>query len=50
MDWPARPLKKVQLALQNSYLVCSLVLRVTQPTADGSTPKVRAGSDMGLLF
>jgi hypothetical protein len=36
VGWPARPLAKVQLALQNSYLVCSLVLRISRPQADGS--------------
>ncbi|KAG1654760.1 hypothetical protein FOA52_015320 [Chlamydomonas sp. UWO 241] len=37
VGWPARPLAKVQLALQNSYIVCSLVLRISRPQADGST-------------
>jgi ribosomal protein S18 acetylase RimI-like enzyme len=36
VDWPARPLHKVEAALQNSYLVCSLVLRICRPRKDGS--------------
>lgn len=49
VDWPARPLKKVQLALQNSFLVCSLVLRITQPPQDGSdTPRVLKQSLIGM--
>lgn len=28
--WPARPLHKVAAALANSYLVCSLILRITK--------------------
>lgn len=35
VDWPARPLHKVEAALRNSYLVCSLVLRICKPRTDG---------------
>mmetsp|Transcript_18838 Transcript_18838/g.32170 ORF Transcript_18838/g.32170 Transcript_18838/m.32170 type:complete len:265 (-) Transcript_18838:247-1041(-) len=36
VGWPARPLSKVEAALRNSYLVCSLVLRITQPSQGSS--------------
>jgi hypothetical protein len=37
VGWPARPIHKVEMALRNSFLVCSLVLRISRPAADGST-------------
>ena len=36
VDWPARPLQKVEAALSNSYLVCSLVVRICKLRTDGS--------------
>lgn len=35
VGWPARPLHKVEAALKNSYMVSSLVLRVTLPPQEG---------------
>jgi hypothetical protein len=40
VGWPARPVKKVEAALRNSYMVASLVLRITLPDAAGATPRV----------
>ena len=37
VDWPSRPLGKVEMALRNSYLVSSLVLRITRPVAEGGS-------------
>ncbi|KXZ50693.1 hypothetical protein GPECTOR_15g377 [Gonium pectorale] len=36
VGWPSRPLAKVEAALRNSYMVSSLVLRVSGPAAAAS--------------
>jgi hypothetical protein len=38
VGWPARPASKVAVALQNSYLVASLHLRITGAAAEGAQP------------
>ena len=41
VNWPARPLSKVKTALSNSFMVSSLVLRISQPDPmGGSSPQV----------
>ncbi len=35
VGWPSRPLAKVDAALRNSFLVCSLVLRITRGPPNG---------------
>ncbi|EFJ42992.1 hypothetical protein VOLCADRAFT_107031 [Volvox carteri f. nagariensis] len=37
VGWPARPVSKVEAALRNSFMVSSLVLRVTLPPRPGSS-------------
>eukprot|EP00983_Pelagomonas_calceolata_P056208 1144490-Pelagomonas_calceolata.AAC.7 len=36
VGWPARPLHKVRIALQNSYMVSSLVLRIRKAPEGGA--------------
>ncbi|GLI62744.1 hypothetical protein VaNZ11_005483 [Volvox africanus] len=47
VGWPARPLTKVEAALRNSFMVSSLVLRVTLPPLPGSPAEV-AGADTAV--
>ncbi|GAX83676.1 hypothetical protein CEUSTIGMA_g11101.t1 [Chlamydomonas eustigma] len=50
VDWPARPIRKVETALKNSYLVCSLILRITRPHSQDSqgSPEVLSESLVGM--
>ncbi|GLC39884.1 hypothetical protein PLESTB_001312800 [Pleodorina starrii] len=46
VGWPARPVAKVEAALRNSYMVSSLVLRVSLPPLTGSQGAAAAGGEV----
>ncbi|PNH06821.1 putative acetyltransferase NSI [Tetrabaena socialis] len=48
VGWPARPLSKVEAALRNSYMVSSLVLRVSLPQRAGGGTAEPAGGEAGV--
>jgi ribosomal protein S18 acetylase RimI-like enzyme len=43
VGWPARPVKKVEAALRNSYMVATLHLRVTRPGSTASSSEQLIG-------
>ncbi|GIL69230.1 hypothetical protein Vretifemale_184 [Volvox reticuliferus] len=47
VGWPARPVAKVEAALRNSFMVSSLVLRITLPPLPGSAAEVE-GADTAV--
>lgn len=38
VGWPPRPIHKVEAALKNSFLVATLFVRISRPSANGSPP------------